>query len=85
VSCGHGRDLGLRFDAQLGFAKRRPRFRRARCRPGASVGIWPSGFRRSGSWEVSFCSHDAVTTMRQGAPMIASAASADADPEPFLP
>ena len=50
-----------------------------------SVGIWPSGFSFSSSAKASFCSHEAVSTMRLGAPMIASAASTDADPEPFLP
>src|SRR6476646_11758969 len=51
----------------------------------ASVGLWPIGLLLSRSRKASLVSHDAVSTMRYGAPAIVSAASIVADPEPFLP
>src|SRR4030095_3355457 len=50
-----------------------------------SVGIWPNGFTFRSSTKASLVSHDAVSTMRNGAPPIPSATWTDAEPEPFLP
>ena len=50
-----------------------------------SVGICFSGLARASSASASFCSHDAVSTMRYAAPVISSAHSTDAEPEPSNP
>src|SRR5208282_3173393 len=49
------------------------------------VGIWPSGLTLSRSAKAAFAAHDAVSTMRYGAPMRSSAIWVAADPEPCLP